>query len=255
MTDKLLLKNKKVISGFLGVSPRTLDRYVKKYNLNVFTDKGRKKLDLVEVIRQLNSDDLRQVETELDRFRQFEDKIVNNISNKKSLKGKKTSMDIDNMSGLFETNVIGFGRYESFSRQKDSVNNNRQNYNVEKSESSVLSSSQESKKEAEIYKKLYTETSAELKIKQERLEGATYRVGQLEAQIKNTVPLLTYRQKEEEVIQLQEIQKKEAETQFKTIKKVEKELYESRLIKNVYTAVLFAVLISTPLVLIYYLNF
>jgi len=47
--------------------------------------------------------------------------------------------------------------------------------------------------DAGVYKRLYEEMQEELKIKQERLEGANYRVGQLEGLLKESVPLLEYR--------------------------------------------------------------
>lgn len=43
-----------------------------------------------------------------------------------------------------------------------------------------------------LYKDLYEKTKEELQEKQERLEIANYRVGQLEAQLKNSIPLLEY---------------------------------------------------------------
>jgi chromosome segregation ATPase len=51
----------------------------------------------------------------------------------------------------------------------------------------------ENRRKTEVYKNLYEELQEELKIKQERLEGANYRVGQLEGKLKETVPLLEYR--------------------------------------------------------------
>ena len=41
-----------------------------------------------------------------------------------------------------------------------------------------------------VYKKLYIDQKEELHEKQERLEIANYRVGQLEAQVKNSIPML-----------------------------------------------------------------
>lgn len=51
----------------------------------------------------------------------------------------------------------------------------------------------ENGEDAGVYKRLYEELQEELKIKQERLEGANYRVGQLEGLLKESVPLLEYR--------------------------------------------------------------
>jgi hypothetical protein len=48
------------------------------------------------------------------------------------------------------------------------------------------------KGEEGVYKKLFEEQQEELKTKQERLEGANYRVGQLEAMLKEAIPLLEH---------------------------------------------------------------
>lgn len=49
-----------------------------------------------------------------------------------------------------------------------------------------------------FYKNLYDDTKEELNEKQERLEIANYRVGQLEAQLKNSIPLLEYHRESSE---------------------------------------------------------
>ena len=53
--------------------------------------------------------------------------------------------------------------------------------------------------EERVYRELYNEAKRDLKERQDRLEVATYRVGQLESQLKNMVPLLDYSQKEKEL--------------------------------------------------------
>ena len=50
-----------------------------------------------------------------------------------------------------------------------------------------------------IYKKLYEEQHSELKQKQEKLEAAHFRVGQLEAQLQQSVPLLTAQKESDEL--------------------------------------------------------
>jgi len=49
-----------------------------------------------------------------------------------------------------------------------------------------------------LFKDLYEKTKEELQEKQERLEIANYRVGQLEAQLKNSIPLLEYHRESSE---------------------------------------------------------
>ena len=53
--------------------------------------------------------------------------------------------------------------------------------------------------EEKVFRELYDEASKDLKAKQEKLEAASFRVGQLEAQLKNSVPLLEHKKKEEEL--------------------------------------------------------
>ena len=54
--------------------------------------------------------------------------------------------------------------------------------------------------EERVFRELYEETNKDLKQKQEKLEAASFRVGQLEAQLKNSVPLLEHKQKEEVMV-------------------------------------------------------
>jgi len=55
---------------------------------------------------------------------------------------------------------------------------------------------------AEVYRNLYEETNRRLSEASRRLEGANYRVGELEAQIKASVPLLEYREAQEKTQKL-----------------------------------------------------
>jgi len=253
MSQKPFLKDKKIVADFLNVSLRTINRYVQKYSLSVYSQNNEKKLDLIEILKKLNSNNLGQVETGLDNFKQFEDDYVKNIVQNGFIKGKKTGLDSLGQLGTVFQKSSTEGRINNFMYVKKQGG-------VEKVEN-VLSSNQDfqedsekERKEVKIYKKLYTETLADLKLKQERLEGATYRVGQLEAQIKHSVPLLTYRQKEEEVIHLSEIQKKETIKQKNKINNLEKEKREMQIMKNFYLLALFVVLVLTPLVFIYFLT-
>ncbi len=51
--------------------------------------------------------------------------------------------------------------------------------------------------EEKIFRELYDVASKDLRMKQEKLEAASFRVGQLEAQLKSSVPLLEFKEKEE----------------------------------------------------------
>ena len=115
-----------------------------------------------------------------------------------------------------------------------------------------------------IFQKLYTDLRLEVKEQQKRLEGANYRVGQLEAQLKNAVPLLDYhaeslklKQKEAELLFEKETLTREAE-QAKTDKektlsraqfdltKLQNALFTEKINKWAYIVVLFLVLLAQP---------
>lgn len=97
------------------------------------------------------------------------------------------------------------------------------------------------------YRKLYDEARLEIKEKQERLELANYRVGQLESELRNSVPLLEYhkeniyrQEKEKDLIQ------KIKSTQ-NTLKKVSLKNRELQLGKKVIFAILIIILSLQPL--------
>jgi len=116
-----------------------------------------------------------------------------------------------------------------------------------------------------VYKKLYEELQEELKIKQERLEGANYRVGQLEGLLKETVPLLEYRkvlaqeqQKQEELEDLLKTFEKDNELLNQTIeskgtelKQVSEKLKTERFNKKVFIIILVVLFLLQPLWLIF----
>ncbi len=246
MPQKALLKNKKIVADFLNVSVRTINRYIQKHKLFVYAHNKDKKIDLRELLMKINANDSRQVGTSLDKFGIFEQKYVN--KNKDNTFNKDKKNDWDNLGQVgtkdkistLEKGKIVFGSFNKTEEQ-----------NLQKN---FVSSLQKATQEAEIYKKLYEDSVADLKLKQERLEGANYRVGQLEAQIEASVPLLTYRQKEEEMIQLNEIQKKEEAKQKKVIKQLQKEKREVQIVKNTYIIILLSFFFLTPLILIYFLS-
>lgn len=104
-----------------------------------------------------------------------------------------------------------------------------------------------SPEEERVYKELYRETKKELQTKQERLEAATYRVGQLESQLKNMVPLLDYSQKEKQLQKSQEaLEQKALETQ-QVAQNMEKQLKNERLAKWIYLSLVGLLLVAEPI--------
>jgi len=99
----------------------------------------------------------------------------------------------------------------------------------------------------EVYEKLFLQLKEELKEKQERLELANYRVGQLEAQVRNSIPILeykseTYKQKKktddltEKLIESTDI-----------IKSATSSIRYERFLKKIYITILIIILSLQPL--------
>jgi len=103
------------------------------------------------------------------------------------------------------------------------------------------------KGEEGVYKKLFEEQQAELKTKQERLEGANYRVGQLEAMLKEAIPLLEH----QKLVVDQRIQKEEAQNKLIEVQAdlntTESKLKDEKLNRRVFMIFLFIIMLLQPL--------
>lgn len=131
-------------------------------------------------------------------------------------------------------------------------------------DSSIISTSA-AQEDLQIYKKLYEELQEELKLKQERLEGANYRVGQLEGLLKESVPLLEYRkvlaienQKREELEDLLTKFEQETDLLNQTLEsrkgemdQIQKNLESERFNKKVFIIILVILFLLQPLWLIF----
>ncbi len=102
----------------------------------------------------------------------------------------------------------------------------------------------------DVYKKILLDVKEELRERQERLELANYRVGQLEAQIRNSIPMLEYHLEKERTERKEKALKEEIEQAKKAINHVIiKESYQ-RKIKWLYLSIILAILALQPLWLI-----
>ncbi len=114
------------------------------------------------------------------------------------------------------------------------------------------------------YKQLYEETKVVLEEKQKLLDQATYRVGQLEAQITAMVPLVEFKQQQkllaattdeyEKAVREEEIKRErlaaklleQIDVREKTMIELDRELDAERLNKAVFAVILFMVLALQP---------
>lgn len=112
--------------------------------------------------------------------------------------------------------------------------------------------SEKSEKEEGVYKGLYTEVKKEVKEKQERLDAATYRVGQLESQVKTMVPMLDYTRKEKELkVAKEAIEQKELE-KLHEIRKMEHKLKTERVAKWIYLSLVGLLLVAEPVLFLFW---
>ena len=101
--------------------------------------------------------------------------------------------------------------------------------------------------EEKVYQGLYIEAKKEIKEKQERLDAATYRVGQLESQVKTMVPMLDYTRKEKELKEAKSaIEQKEIE-RLQEVQKMENKLKTERLAKWIYLSLVGLLLVAEPI--------
>lgn len=118
---------------------------------------------------------------------------------------------------------------------------------IELSELKVESKKKEEVKDETVYKGLYVEAKKELKEKQDRLDAATYRVGQLESQVKTMVPMLDYSRKEKELKEATAaIEQKELE-KMQAIAKMEHKLKTERVAKWIYLSLVGMLLVAEPI--------
>lgn len=102
-----------------------------------------------------------------------------------------------------------------------------------------------------VYKKLYLDQKEELHEKQERLEIANYRVGQLEAQVKNSIPMLEYHQERYEVEKREKSLQTKIDEQNSVIKKISTVMKYEKFNKRIFLGILLIILALQPLWLLF----
>lgn len=200
--------DRKAASRLLKVSIRTIDRYIKDKKLSTSVVDGRVWLDRAEV-------------------GQFKDQ--------KEEKRKVGNVDMSTPKMSIDNGVDS---------QVDNVDKieviNRDNV-------STVSTRKKKTTENKVYKELYTQAKEELNEKQERLEIANYRVGQLEAQLKNTIPILEYHKESFEKKKKQDELKEKITQQNTVIKRIKTHLKSATFNKRVFLIILLALLALQPL--------
>ena len=104
--------------------------------------------------------------------------------------------------------------------------------------------------EERIYKDLYQETKNDLKLKQDRLEAATYRVGQLESQVKSMVPLLDYTKKDKELQEVFHSMEQKARQNQELIDVMERKIRSERIAKWTYLSLVGLLIVAEPILFV-----
>lgn len=162
----------------LGISTRTLDRYLKSKKIKSSQIQGR----------------VRLYQTELEKFGEFLGKTIVTSENFITKEEPQTSKEIAIPQGQTEV----------------------------------------------LYKNLYEEVKQELRDAYKDLQITNYKLGKLEEQLKNSVPLLEQRNKEEEI--------KSLETNFENKSQdIEQKLKIERINKWIFVVLLFGILALQPI--------
>lgn len=106
----------------------------------------------------------------------------------------------------------------------------------------------------ETYKNLFLELKEELKEKQERLEIANYRVGQLETQLRSSIPLLEYHREKYENKKIEEEFKTQLSESANMLKRLSMSIKYEKFSKRIFLIILLIILALQPLWLLFYFN-
>ena len=209
--------SRKDASQILGVSIRTVDRYIKSKKIPIKTENKRVMLDF---------DELKKIKNNMSPGR--EDGTTRKRREKKTYNEKKENFSP--VGGGIEIVEDYYG--SDFAKEKN-----------------------QQKESIPTFKKIYEELKEELREKQERLEMANYRVGQLESQIRNSVPMLEYHREKYLKEKNEKNSKAKLDDSKAVIVKLSKKLRYTKLSKRLYITILLIVLAMQPLWIIFFNSF
>lgn len=207
--------DRKTASRLLKVSIRTVDRYIRSKKLPIEQRDGRIWLNKSQVLKLRGTRDSRQQ--------------VDTVDTEMSI-DKQVSTPVD-MSIDSDHFVSTSGNEQTAAKR-------------------VITPHEQEADSQNIYKKLFEELQTDLKEKQERLEGANYRVGQLEALLKDAVPLNDHNRLL--IAERTEKQNLEADVSSlaQTAEHLTERLKDEKFTKKVFLIFLFIIMLLQPLWLI-----
>jgi len=194
-------------SKILKVSTRTVDRYMRKYRFKTRKDGRRVLIKKTDLDKIIKENISRLVDIKEDNLNEI-------LNNKERNKESTTKLVVKNVE------------VKKINREK---------------------SSDKAKIEQTIYKELYSEVKKDLTKKQDRLEAATYRVGQLESQVKSMVPMLDYNKKDRALQEAYSAMDARTKQNEETIQVMEVKLRSERIAKWIYLSLVGTLLVAEPI--------
>ncbi|MFT7184324.1 MAG: excisionase family DNA binding protein [Oceanicoccus sp.] len=99
----------------------------------------------------------------------------------------------------------------------------------------------------EVFEELYGLSRREIREYHNKLEAANYRLGQIETQMKHSVPLLDFQAKSDQLRENEVVVGTKVKRQEEALDMLEQEIKAERLNKNIYIGLLFGLLALQPL--------
>lgn len=207
--------SRKDASELLDVSTRTIDRYIRSKKLS-----ARKKGGTI----LLNEEELNNFKVA--RFQNMHGAspdIAGRVHRHVDSKAKRQTTIIDAETGKIEEAI----KLEEAAAKKGEI---------------APASPRET-----IFEELYDLSRREIREYHNKLEAANYRLGQIETQLKHSVPLLEYQEQSEALRDTEVNIKKKIKHKEEAIGSLEQEIRSERLNKNIYIGLLFGLLALQPL--------
>jgi len=215
--------DRKTAGRLLKVSVRTIDRYINGNKISHERRDGRIWLDKKEIMQLKSS---------------------KRVDRSVGMSTPKMSMDKVDLIPV-DMSIDSEGNTYHVAEQEESFNDDPSVINLKNAQ--IKATARSSEEDTQIYKNLYEKLQEELKEKEQRLEMANYRIGQLESHIKETVPLLDYKRdlanEQAEKAQL----RKDLDNHVMELSMAMNNFREEKMNKKIYLILLFILLLLQPL--------
>lgn len=183
----------------------------------------------------------------LDRYRQG-GRLSTRIIDNKILLSKSEVLDFIHSQSRQEKNAkMSSDRYVDTPAQVDSTDD-VQFVETRQVEPPVTSHDRDHDTDLiDMYKKMYEELSLELRKRQDELEGAHYRIGQLEGQLRYAIPLPEHKSEILKLTESTQLLEQDVMEKQVRLKKIREAFYYEKLNKRIYFTLVIGLLLLQPL--------